>query len=234
MVVGRLRGDTTVEAAERRLAGDPRATEARLSQTPMRSARSACARSRKASAIPARGRSSRSGRLPRCCSCWWRVPTSSIWCSRATPNASASSRCASRLARAARRIAWQLMLEGLVAVGRRGASGAAARVGEPAGHARDDARHDRSLRRRMALHAHGRPHVRRDRGACRRRDGHLRDGAGVARRPPERHRRPAARRSAHRRSRPAARPRGAGRRADRAHARAAGRRGTDACQRSIA
>ena len=139
--------------------GDPRRSRGARSPTPTPSAKSACARSPTASAIPGAG------------------PFLAVWQiaalaapagglrQRRQPPAGAQHRTRARVRGAAG--AWRQQRppgvaaagRRLAAVGRRGAPRVAAGLGEPAGPARDDARLDRALRRRMALPAHGRPHV---------------------------------------------------------------------------
>ena len=133
MVVGRLAPGVTVAAAEQRLQAILASSGAR-SRTAMRSAKSACGRSPTASAIPAPGRSSPCGRSPHSCCCWWPAPTSPTSCWRATPSASASSRCGWRLAPAA--AGWRDRCSSKVRCWRRrdGSCGAA-RVGSAGRHA---------------------------------------------------------------------------------------------------
>ena len=232
MVVGRLRGDTTVEAAERRV-------EAILAQQKRAFPDTHAKREVSVRSFTDGFRDSGVGSVSRRLADRRAAAPSGGLRQRREPGARAQHGTRTRVRGAPgawceqppHRVAADA--RGLGVVGRRGAPRAAAGLGEPAGTARDDARHHRALRRRMAVHAHGRSHVRRDRGARRRRHGAVRDGARVARRPAERDDGPASGRAAHQ-LRPSTRPRGAGCRADRAHADAAGRARARRWRRSIA
>ena len=237
MVVGRLSDGTIRQADRGRVEDDSRESASAASQTLTRSARSAPTASPKASAIPA------SGPFHRClagrraaCSCWWPAPTSPTCCLRATPSASASSRCAWRWAPAAAASRGSCSSRACCWLARRDSCGAAG-LGRARRHAVGVSGRHRPLRAADgSTCASDAAHVSGYRGAGRRRAVLLfahRPACAPARQNVTAGLRSAARLTSGRR--PSARPRmTAGRRADRAHAGAAGRARACRCRRSTA